>query len=195
MQLIFGRHTKLRGCESRRVHADDHVAIYELQPGDELIDESCQLRYRVEPDGAALIQTMNEEGGTMITNNGSKCPPYGHELILDLHGCDSGAFNRESIEEFFSLLCDKIEMTACELYFWDDIGLPPEECQTAPHTKGTSAVQFILTSSMVIHTLDLLDAVYLNIFSCKEFDPDAAASFAVEWFQATDYRSHHLERL
>ena len=130
----------------------------------------------------------------MISNDEAIVPPYGHELILDLHGCDASTFNRESIQKFFTLLCDKIEMTACELYFWDDVGLPPEECQTAPHAKGTSAVQFILTSSMVIHTLDLLDAVYLNIFSCKEFDPDEATKFAVEWFRAKDHRSHYIER-
>ncbi|MHB9026597.1 MAG: S-adenosylmethionine decarboxylase [Armatimonadota bacterium] len=130
----------------------------------------------------------------MINRKGSQCPPYGHELILDLHGCDSNTFNRDSITEFFSLLCNKIEMTACELYFWDDVGVPPEEQQTAPHAKGTSAVQFILTSSMVIHTLDILEAVYLNIFSCKEFNPDEATRFAVEWFCSTDYESHYIER-
>ena len=131
----------------------------------------------------------------MIDNRGSQFPPYGHELILDLHGCDASTFNRESIEEFFALLCDKIEMVACELYFWDDVGVSPEEQQTAPHTKGTSAVQFILTSTIVIHTLDLLETAYLNIFSCKGFDPDVATMFAVEWFRAKDHRSHQIERL
>lgn len=130
----------------------------------------------------------------MIDRKGLEFPPYGHELILDLHDCDSNTFNRESIQQFFTILCDKIEMTACELYFWDDIGVPDEECQISPHAKGTSAVQFILTSSIVIHTLDLLDAVYLNIFSCKEFDPAVATKFAIEWFRSTNHRSHHIER-
>lgn len=129
-----------------------------------------------------------------MRDRAASLPSYGHELILDLHGCDVSTFNRESIGAFFTLLCDKIEMTACELYFWDDVGVPPEEQQRSPHTKGTSAVQFILTSSIVIHTLDLLEAVYLNIFSCKEFDPDKAARFAVEWFRAKDHRSHVIER-
>ncbi len=124
-------------------------------------------------------------------------PPrsYGHELLLDLHGCDPNTFNRQSIQEFFLAMCKRINMTACELHFWDDVGLPPEEHETAPHAKGTSAVQFILTSSMVIHTLDLLGAVYLNIFSCKEFDPDEATKFAVEWFGANNHKSHYIERL
>ena len=55
--------------------------------------------------------------------------------------------------------------------------VPAEEQQTSPKTKGTSAVQFILTSTIVIHTLDLMNAVYVNVFSCKEFDTEKAAAF------------------
>ena len=58
-------------------------------------------------------------------------------------------------------------MEKCEVHFWDDVGVPLEEQQTLPNTKGTSAVCFILTSTIVVHTLDLLRAVYVNIFSCK----------------------------
>ena len=86
--------------------------------------------------------------------------PYGYELVLDLHGCDPNTFNRPSIEDFFKKLCKQIKMTRCDLHFWDDVGVSREEQQTSPHTKGTSAVQFILTSTIVIHTLDLMGAVY-----------------------------------
>ena len=121
--------------------------------------------------------------------------PYGYELILDLHGCDPAGFNRKSLEQYFEQLCVSIDMTRCELYLWDDVGVPPEEQQTAPHTKGTSAVQFLLTSSIVIHTLDLLEAVYINIFSCKKFDNKKAEAFSRRWFQAKECRSHFIERL
>lgn len=120
---------------------------------------------------------------------------YGYELILDLHHCDSTTFNRKSIRKYFQLLCEQIDMTRCKLHFWDDVGVSPEEQQTSPHTKGTSAVQFILTSSIVIHTLDLMDAVYLNIFSCKVFDKEKAENFSKEWFKAKECRSHFIERV
>ena len=110
--------------------------------------------------------------------------PYGKELILDLHGCDTSLFNRDDLTRFFQLLCKRIDMKAEVLHFWDDVGLPPEECQTEPHTKGTSAVQFILTSTIVVHTLDLLGKVFINIFSCKEFDPKDAEAFCVGFFRA-----------
>jgi S-adenosylmethionine/arginine decarboxylase-like enzyme len=119
---------------------------------------------------------------------------YGNELILDLHKCNPDTFNRKDIKMYFKKLCDLIEMERCKLSWWDDHGLPPEECQTEPHLKGTTAVQFIMTSNIVIHSLDLLGAVYINIFSCKEFDPKVAAEFTEKWFQGEIVNSHFIER-
>lgn len=107
---------------------------------------------------------------------------YGKELILDLHECDAAMFTRAHLERFFAELCDLIDMRREALHFWDDEGLPPEECQTDPHLKGTSAIQFLLTSNVTIHTLDLLGNVYVNIFSCKEFDANEATAFCAAFF-------------
>jgi S-adenosylmethionine/arginine decarboxylase-like enzyme len=119
---------------------------------------------------------------------------YGHELILDLHDCDSARFSRTSIELFCNDLCQLIDMERCDLHFWDDVGVPEEDQQKDPKTKGTSAVQFILTSTIVIHTLDLMKAVYVNIFSCKEFDTDAAAKFTAGWFNSKDWNANVVVR-
>ncbi|MBI3301390.1 MAG: hypothetical protein HYZ72_04835 [Deltaproteobacteria bacterium] len=67
---------------------------------------------------------------------------YGQELILDLHGCDARRFTRREIEQFCEELCELIDMERCDLHFWDDVGVPEEEQQTHPKTKGTSAVQW-----------------------------------------------------
>ena len=125
----------------------------------------------------------------------TKEKPYGYELIMDLHGCDVSKFNRTSLDEYFEKLCKAIDMQKCERYFWDDVGLPEEEKQTSPHTKGTSAVQFILTSTIVVHTLDLLKAVYVNIFSCKGFDEKVAEQITKEWFGANGCRVRFIERV
>lgn len=134
--------------------------------------------------------TPDKTGGLAL--RGSK--PYGFELVLDLHECDRATFNRRSLDRFFTELCELIDMQPCEIHFWDDEGVPPEEQQTEPHTKGTSAVCFILTSTIVVHTLDLLKAVYINVFSCKGFDSEAAERFATEWFKAASSQSHFLTR-
>lgn len=121
--------------------------------------------------------------------------PYGYELILDLHGCDVSMFNRSSLDQYFEKLCKAIDMQKCERYWWDDVGLPEEKKQTSPHTKGTSAVQFILTSTIVVHTLDLLKAVYINIFSCKPFDEKVAEELTKKIFGAEACRCHFIERI
>lgn len=119
---------------------------------------------------------------------------YGHELILDLHQCDAATFSRQSIGDYFDKLCELIGMRAEDRHFWDDEGLPPEHCQTDPKTCGVSAVQFILTSTIVVHTLTKLKAVYVNIFSCKDFDEDAARRFTIQWFDAGRHRSTYVAR-
>ena len=108
---------------------------------------------------------------------------YGKELILDLHNCNPKKFNRKDIETYFTILCDNIDMEKCELFFWDDVDVPENEKQTEPHLKGTSAVQFIMTSNITIHTLDLLGKVYLNIFSCKDFRSSIVKEFSELWFE------------
>lgn len=119
---------------------------------------------------------------------------YGLELILDLHDCDGDSFTRQSIAQFCAELCDLIDMERCDLHFWDDVGVPEEEQQTNSKTKGTSAVQFILTSTIVIHTLDLMKAAYVNIFSCKDFETDEAAKFTAKWFGSTDWTANVVTR-
>lgn len=123
-----------------------------------------------------------------------KLNPYGFELLLDLHGCDVSKFSRSSLRKYFARLCKAIDMKRCELYFWDDVGVPAREKEILPHARGTSAVQFILTSNITIHTLDLLKAAYVNIFSCKVFDKKIAEKITREWFGAKKCRTHFIER-
>ena len=119
---------------------------------------------------------------------------YGKELILDLHNCDSTTFSRKSIRNYFKQLCDLIDMERCKLVWWDDYQVPIEEQETEPHLKGTTAVQFIMTSNITIHTLDSLKNAYVNIFSCRDFNVDSAAKFSAEWFRGNVASSHVIER-
>ncbi len=138
-------------------------------------------------------QLMKKGNATNLDNYKRK--PYGYELIMDLHNCDVSKFTREDISVFFVELCDLTKMQRRDLHFWDDLDTPIDEQQTSPHTKGTSAVQFILTSSIVIHTLDLKEDVYINIFSCKHFDEKVALDFCKKWFSSSDCISHYIKRV
>ncbi|MBI2587402.1 S-adenosylmethionine decarboxylase, partial [Candidatus Amesbacteria bacterium] len=63
-----------------------------------------------------------------------------------------------------------------------------------PIASGYSLVQLIETSSVTAHFSEYKKAVYLNIFSCKWFDPDKTAEFCQEWFGATSFRKKVLQR-
>lgn len=120
---------------------------------------------------------------------------YGKELIIDLHDCNSTRFTRQSIEEYFKRICTSINMERCELYWWDDLHTPEEEKEIEPHLVGTSAIQFIKTSNITIHTLDILKKVYLNIFSCKEFDADSVARISRKWFEGKIVNIKVIQRI
>lgn len=108
---------------------------------------------------------------------------YGQELILDIEKCDVSTFTRKSLTEFFVTLCDKIEMQRETLHFWDYEGQLDEYNKAPDHLKGISAVQFISTSNITIHTLDVLRVVMLNVFSCKDFNGYMVADFCANWFK------------
>jgi len=120
---------------------------------------------------------------------------YGKELILDLHACDSTTMTRRSIKQYFIELCELIDMEREDLHFWDDEDVPEEEKETEPHLIGISAIQFIRTSNITIHTLTVMKQVYLNIFSCKDFNADDALHFSVEWFKGKIKQSKVFDRI
>ncbi len=120
---------------------------------------------------------------------------YGKELILDLHNCNSAKFTRKSIRNYFKQLCYLINMERDKLCWWDDLHTPEGEKETETHLVGTSAVQFIKTSNITIHTLDLLQRVYLNIFSCKYFNSEIVAKFSVDWFEGKIINITTIERI
>lgn len=93
-----------------------------------------------------------------------------YELILDLHHCDPATFGRKNIEQFMVEVCEAADMKRADLHFWDYEGDDEGKRSAPPHMKGTSAIQFIYTSNITVHTLDEYRAVYINAFSCKKFD-------------------------
>jgi S-adenosylmethionine/arginine decarboxylase-like enzyme len=124
-------------------------------------------------------------------------PPqdYGQELILDIHEADPATFTRPGIEAYMVGLCDiMLKMEREDLHFWDYEDEPQLKAKQPAHLKGISAVQFIKTSNITIHTLDDLKKVFVNIFSCKKFNPDDAERFTVEYFHGKTAQRVHTVR-
>ena len=51
--------------------------------------------------------------------------------------------------------------------------------------EGWSAMQFIETSTITVHADEVGGRLFVDVFSCRPFDPGLAAAVAVEHFGGT----------
>lgn len=106
---------------------------------------------------------------------------FGLEFILDLKDCSTDKFNREGLTQYFEELCDLVDMKREDLYFWD-YDDEVEKAESPIHLDGTSAIQFITTSNITIHTLDKAGEIMINLFSCKAFNHGKVRAFTMKFF-------------
>jgi S-adenosylmethionine/arginine decarboxylase-like enzyme len=100
-------------------------------------------------------------------------------LHLDLYGCNPEAIrDAAAIERFTIELCD---MIGVQRYGPTQIVRFGRD----PMVYGYSMVQLIETSLVSGHFAEDSNAVYLDIFSCKFYDAQLAASYAAEFFEST----------
>lgn len=52
--------------------------------------------------------------------------------------------------------------------------------------EGLSLMQFIKTSSITGHFANNTNAAYIDIFSCKHFDPQLTAEFTADYFKSSN---------
>jgi len=114
---------------------------------------------------------------------------YGKELILDIFGCDPKIIrSKKKILEYSNKICNLIKMKkygkpTCERFgFGKDF------------TAGFSLVQLIESSLVSGHFSELWNKVYINIFSCKNFDDKKAAAFTEKFFKAKKIKNRVLIR-
>ncbi|MBI2004547.1 S-adenosylmethionine decarboxylase [Patescibacteria group bacterium] len=106
---------------------------------------------------------------------------WGLLASVDLHHCNPATIrDAEKIKQFTYELCKKIDMQRYG------------ECQVVRfgngELEGYSMFQFIETSCISAHFDEMVaNTTYLDIFSCKYFNPYEASEFAKEFFEAKDY--------
>jgi S-adenosylmethionine/arginine decarboxylase-like enzyme len=114
---------------------------------------------------------------------------FGAELIPDLYDCDPETINsRKKLDIFARRLCRRIKMKPYGKPLLEHFG------RKDSLTSGFSLVQLIETSCISGHFSEGLNNAYLNIFSCKPFDPDDAAAFCKDYFRARRVRKRLLKR-
>jgi S-adenosylmethionine decarboxylase len=107
---------------------------------------------------------------------------------IDLHSCDQELVrDEEKIKEFVKQLCRKIEMKqfgeTTVIDFGEDL-----------RVSGFSMTQLIETSLISAHFVNQTNNIFLDIFSCKFYDPFKAAEFAKVFFKARDYKLNYIIR-
>lgn len=117
---------------------------------------------------------------------------YGQELILDFSDVSIDKFSVKSIRHFVEKMADEINMVRGPVKIWGN----NKELGTMhdPKADGLSCIQFIMTSSILCHAIDELNKVFINIFSCEEFDSDKAEKFALDWFGGKIVAKHNITR-
>ena len=115
--------------------------------------------------------------------------PWGLQTSLDLHGCNPDTIrDSEKIRKFVIELCNLIKMRRfgeCQIvHFGED-----------ERVQGYSMVQLIETSLISGHFANMTNAAYIDIFSCKLYNPEEAARFTQALFEAETYQMHVIERI
>ena len=106
---------------------------------------------------------------------------WGLLTSIDLHHCNPATIrDAEKIKQFVYELCERIGMKRFGETMVVDFG---EDEKVA----GFSMTQLIETSLISAHFANQTNATYLDVFSCKYYEPVAAAEFAKEFFEAKDY--------
>jgi len=111
------------------------------------------------------------------------------ELILDLAGCDPQIMaSKKQLKYFVVRLCKLIKMKRYGEPFIERFGFG------ADFTAGYSLVQLIETSSITGHFSDLWGRAYINVFSCKKYNPKVVKKFTKEFFGAKTIKNRLLFR-
>ena len=128
-------------------------------------------------DKPALVDgaTGRTLGYRQLARRGGTYVPWGMLAAIDLHGCERSRLeDPETLRRFVPSLIDAIGMRAHGPLALDRFG--------AGELEGWSAMQAIETSSITVHADEVSGRCFVDIFSCRPFDADAAAAAAVAHF-------------
>ena len=104
---------------------------------------------------------------------------WGIAASFDIYDCNPDTIrDAEKIRQFVIELCELIEMKrfgdTTVVHFGED-----------ERVSGFSMVQLIETSLISAHFANKTNTVYLDVFSCKPYDPDVVKAFAARFFEGS----------
>lgn len=110
---------------------------------------------------------------------------WGVELLANFADCER-IIEKEHVENFARELVQAIDMVA--------YGEPVVVNFGKGNKEGFTLVQLIETSNIVAHFCNSTKEVYLNVFSCKDFDPTVAIEVFNKYFNSKKFNYKVEER-
>jgi S-adenosylmethionine/arginine decarboxylase-like enzyme len=112
---------------------------------------------------------------------------WGKHLILDAAGCSPKRIRSAVIiKNFTNELVRRIDMVA--------YGDPQIVMFGTGNKKGYTLIQLIETSNIAAHFVEENNTMYLDVFSCKDFDAEIVKDLVSEYFDAQKFSSRVLMR-
>ena len=115
-------------------------------------------------------------------NSMSALRTWGKHLVLDAGGCSPKMIGCPIvIKNFTKDLVKRIDMVA--------YGDPQIVMFGTGNKKGYTLIQLIETSNIAAHFVEENNTMYLDVFSCKDFDPSVVKETVREYFDAQRFSS------
>ena len=112
---------------------------------------------------------------------------WGYHMILDCGRCiPSSIRNPKTIYKFSKTLVKKIDMVP--------FGEPQVQHFGSGNKAGYTLVQLIETSNICAHFVEETNDMYLDVFSCKEFDQEIVKAIVNETFSPQLMTHHFIHR-
>lgn len=119
-----------------------------------------------------------------VINPAAEKAVWGMAASIDIYNCNPATIrDAEKIREFVRQLCDLIEMRrfgeTVVVHFGED-----------EKVAGYSMTQLIETSLISAHFANLTNTTYLDVFSCKPYNPAVVEDFARTFFGGSHCITH-----
>ena len=112
---------------------------------------------------------------------------WGYHLMLDCSFCDPyNIRDKDVIYAFTKQLVKDIDMVA--------YGEPQIVKFGSGNKAGYTLVQLIETSNICAHFVDEDNTMYLDVFSCKQFNADVVEKIVKDYFGAVRIRRNYITR-
>lgn len=112
---------------------------------------------------------------------------WGYHTILDCANCEGDLIRSyDNIYNFVKELVKEIDMVA--------YGEPQIVDFGSGNKAGYTLVQLIETSNICAHFTNEDNAMYLDVFSCKPYDPQKVVNVAQKYFKFEKFKTAFIER-